>query len=122
MVFDEGLLAHLVDLLQRVHLLLQLEDSIFQHLDVELILAFTPRLPHDVGAHLRPVPLPYLPRPPLALALVVLLDLPGVVVLGPLEGSGMVGRSGLNFIGIVQIMKDRMQMMVEVHNLCRDLL
>jgi hypothetical protein len=98
-IFDEGLLAHLVDLLQRVHLFLQLENSIFQHLDIELILALPPRLTHDVDAHLRPITFPYLPRPPMALALVVLLDVLRVVMLGPLEDSRMVASSGrLNFI------------------------
>lgn len=106
MVFDEGLFAHLVDLFQRIHFFLQLKDSIFQHLDIELILALPSRLAHDIHTYLRPVSLPYLPRPFMTLALVVLLNVLRVVLFRPLEQSRMVfvGRR-LDFIGILQIMK-----------------
>jgi hypothetical protein len=89
-IFDESLLAHLVDLLEGVHFFLQLEDSIFEHLDIELILALPARLPHDIDSHFRPIPLLDLPRAPVALALVVLLNVLGVVMLRPLEDSRMV--------------------------------
>lgn len=91
MIFDESLFAHLVNLLERVHFLLELENSIFQHLDVELILAFPTGLPHNIHSHLCPIPFLDLTLAFVALALVVLLNVPGVVMFGPLEGRGVVG-------------------------------
>lgn len=97
-IFDEGLLAHLVDFFEGLYLFLQFKNSIFQHLYIEFILALLPYFTNQIHTNFGPIFLLYFSGSLMTLALIILFNILGIVMLGPFKNLGLVeSSSGWDF-------------------------
>lgn len=123
MIFDECLLAHFVEFLEWLHLLLQLKYSIFQHLDVELILALLTSLTHQIHTNFSPILLFYLSRSLGTLTLIIFFNVFRIVMFGPLDERCRVKCwRRLNFCDILNFLKEVVQIVIKLNHLHLDLL